>query len=624
VDRQPKPPERGDRRDRKNTAPSFVWWVMIAVLMSWVAIWLTRPHGPEQTAISYSKLVDGVKAGNVSSVTISGDQITGTYLNPKDVQFSTTFPQTVGDREFMPLLRAHGVTVNVTQPPSPIFVALLNWLPFVILMGIFLWMIAGSRGQMSPLAGFTRAKARRYEESGQPKVTFADVAGVDEAKDELQEEVDFLRHPQKYRDIGARIPKGVLLVGAPGTGKTLLARAVAGESGAAFFSLNASEFVEMFVGVGASRVRDLFSQAKSAAPAIVFIDELDSVGRRRGAGLGTVNDEREQTLNQLLAELDGFDPRIDVIILAATNRPDVLDPALLRPGRFDRQVTLDLPDRDGREAILKIHTAKLRLASDIDLALLARTTIGQSGADLANLCNEAALNAARADRKTVTMHDFEQAQDKLRLGIAHPRLADPGERKVIAYHESGHALMAWLTPEADPVQKITIIPHGRALGHTQQVPDIERHNLSLTYLRTRIAVLLGGRTAEEIMFEDVTTGAESDLVEATALARRMVARWGMGELGLFAVSTDEEQPFLGYEIARKADYSEATAARIDADVARILAQAHEDGRRVLLGARAKLDALAQALLQVETIDLPELERILGPRATVASTTPVSP
>jgi cell division protease FtsH len=605
--------DRKDKPDRRNSVTVLVWWIATIVVLSWIAIWLAESRTSMQTAIPYSKLIAEVRDDNVSSVTISGDQITGSLTKPKKHQFTTVFPQTVGDPQLMPLLREHHVAVNVTEPSGQLFASLLNWLPFLLFLGLIVWMFAAARGQMSPLTGFGRAKARRYQETQQPRVTFADVAGVEGAKEELKEEVDFLRHPQKYRDIGARIPKGILLVGAPGTGKTLLARALAGESGAAFFSLNASEFVEMFVGVGASRVRDLFAQAKSAAPAIVFIDELDSVGRRRGAGVGTVNDEREQTLNQLLAELDGFDPRLDVIILAATNRPDVLDPALLRPGRFDRQVTLDLPDREGREAILRIHARKLPLAADVDLALLSRTTIGESGADLANLCNEAALGAARHDRTSVAMRDFEEAQDKLRFGIAHPRLADPDERKVIAYHESGHALIAWLNPMADPVQKMTIIPHGRALGQTQQIPDVERRNLSLSYLRTRLAVMLGGRTAEEITFEDVTTGAESDLVEATALARRMVARWGMGDLGLFAISTDGEQPFLGYEIARKADYSEATAARIDADVARLLTVAHEDVRRTLVAARDKLDALAKELLREETLDVADLQRILGSR-----------
>jgi cell division protease FtsH len=392
-----------------------------------------------------------------------------------------------------------------------------------------------------------------------------------------------------------------------------MARAVAGEADVPFFNLSASEFVEMFVGVGASRVRDLFEQAKASAPAIVFIDEMDAVGRRRGAGLGTVNDEREQTLNQLLVEMDGFDERHEVIILAATNRPDVLDPALLRPGRFDRQVTIALPDRKGREGILRIHTRTLRLAPGVDLGLIARTTTGFSGADLANLCNEAALLAARNNREQVTMADFEEAVDKVLLGGIRPLLLDDRERRIIAYHESGHALVAWLIPEADPVHKVTIIPRGQALGVTEQLPGEDHYNYSKEYLLARLAVMLGGRTAEELAIGDITTGAEKDLVEATRLARRMVTRWGMGSVGLAAFQADEEQPFLGYELAQGRDYSEDTAARIDQDVQRLLEKSHETARRLLTGWREELDHLAKTLLDQETIDRDEIAQILGPR-----------
>jgi cell division protease FtsH len=369
----------------------------------------------------------------------------------------------------------------------------------------------------------------------------------------------------------------------------------------------------MFVGVGASRVRDLFNQAKMAAPSIVFIDELDAVGRRRGAGLGTVNDEREQTLNQLLVEMDGFNERQEVIIMSATNRPDVLDPALLRPGRFDRQVTVALPDREGREGILRIHTRRLRLAPDVDLSTLARSTMGFSGADLANLCNEAALIAARHNHTQVVMEDFEEAVDKVLLGGEHPRLADAHERRVVAYHETGHALVAWLTPAADPVHKITIVPHGRALGVTKQLPGEDRYNYSRTYLMARLAVMLGGRTAEEIVIGDVTTGAEMDLVEATRLARRMVTRWGMSNLGPVAFSADEEQPFIGYKLSQERDFSEATAARIDQEVQRLLDERHEAVRKLLTEARNQLDLVAETLLKEETINQEDLVRILGPR-----------
>ncbi len=621
------------------------WWLMSLAVLIWYVTGLWSRSQPK-APIPYSLFVAQVRENNVSRVHIAGDVIDGKFIKPiiwpqaeppaeqssKPAQppsasptgvaaqaatvyseFITTFPATVGDPSMMPLLIAHHVVVDVSSSSIPWFVELLfTWGPLVLLFGFCWWMSNRAARSQSGVFGFGRMRAQRYS-SEQPKVTFNDVAGADEAKSELQEEVDFLRHPKKYHDLGARIPRGVLLVGAPGTGKTLMARAVAGEAGVPFFSLNASEFVEMFVGVGASRVRDLFRQAKEAAPAIVFIDELDAVGRRRGAGIGTVNDEREQTLNQLLGELDGFDERIEVIILAATNRPDVLDPALLRPGRFDRQVVISLPDKIGREGILCIHTARLRLSGDVDLPTLARSTIGMSGADLANLCNEAALTAARHDHPAVTMSDFEESQDKIRMGAAHPQLVNPGERRVIAYHECGHAVVAWLTPASDPLHKVTIVPHGQALGMTQQVPGEERHNLSLSYLKARLAVLLGGRTAEEIVFDEVTTGAENDLVEATRLARRMVTRWGMSKLGLVAFKTDEQQPFLGYEISQGRDYSEATAAAIDQEVTRLLQETHDSVRRCLTESRERLDRLVEAVLREETVSSDELHRILGPR-----------
>jgi len=634
----------------------WLWWLILTGLMVWniLALW---PHGPQLADIPYSTFLDQVRAGNVSKVHIVGDRITGAFekpilwpkpkalaaskaqpqpsASPKTERvkvppffsaeqsepapitysgFRTTFPTAVGDPGLMPLLESRKVVVEVSPASAPWFLnLLLEWSPMLFLIGFFWWMARRSAQSQSGMFGIGRVKARRYSSSEQPKVTFNDVAGADEAKADLQEEVDFLRHPKKYHDLGARIPRGVLLVGPPGTGKTLLARAVAGEAGVPFFSLNASEFVEMFVGVGASRVRDLFRQAKEAAPAIVFIDELDAVGRRRGAGLGTVNDEREQTLNQMLGELDGFDPQFEVIILAATNRPDVLDPALLRPGRFDREVVVPLPDRRGREGILQIHTRKLQLAPDVNIQIIANTTIGMSGADLANLCNEAALAAARHDRTVVSMADFEEAQDKIRLGAAHPQLIDPSERRVVAYHESGHAVVAWLTPAADPVHKVTIVPHGQALGLTEQIPGEERHNLSYSFLRARLAVMLGGRAAEEIAIGEVTTGAENDLVEATRLARRMVTRWGMGKLGLAAFKTDEQQPFLGYEISQGRDYSENTAARIDEEVRELLEDTHQDVIRRLTGVRDRLDRLVSALLEEETVGAEQLLRILGPR-----------
>ena len=603
--------------------------------MAW-NIWTLWPTSRPEVNLPYSAFLEQVRTGNVTGVQISGSEITGKFAQPvtwpepapastpaTSIQptpapqtytvFVTTFPETVGDPNLMSLLEQHAVEVSVTPPPNPLLSALLaNGLPLLLLVLVMVWMGRQATQSQSGIFGFGRSKPR-VNTVERPTVTFKDVAGADEAKAELQEIVDFLRHPKKYHDLGARIPRGVLLVGPPGTGKTLMARAVAGEADVPFFSISASEFVEMFVGVGASRVRDLFEQAKSAAPAIVFIDELDAVGRRRGAGLGNVNDEREQTLNQMLVEMDGFDERHEVIILAATNRPDVLDPALLRPGRFDRQVVVGLADRPGREGILRIHTQNLRLAPDVDLALLARTTTGFSGADLANLCNEAALVAARRDHTQVAMADFEEAVDKVLLGEVRPLLLNDHDRRVVAYHEAGHALVAWLTPGADPVRKVTIIPRGRALGVTEQVPGEDHYNYSREYLLARLVVMLGGRTAEEIALGDVTTGAENDLVEATRLARRMVTRWGMGSLGPMAFQADEQQPFLGYELAQGRDFSEATAAQVDQDVQRLLEASHEGAHRVLMGARDCLDKLVEVLLHEETVGEDELARTLGPR-----------
>ncbi len=620
---------------------TWIWWVLLLALMAWNLRSL-MPAGSVEARIPYSNFLDQVRVGNVSSVQIAGSEISGSFVksivwpqpaaetnSPAAAQptvsastaptpatytkFVTSFPDVIGDTSLMPLLNSRGVVVNVEAPPSPLLELILtNGLPIILMILLLVWLGRQASQSQAGIFTFGRSKARRHVED-RPKVTFNDVAGADEAKADLQEVVDFLRQPQKYHDLGARIPRGVLLVGPPGTGKTLLARAVAGEAAVPFFNLSASEFVEMFVGVGASRVRDLFEQAKAAAPAIVFIDELDAVGRRRGAGLGTVNDEREQTLNQMLVEMDGFDERHEVIILAATNRPDVLDPALLRPGRFDREVVVNLPDRQGREGILRIHTRELCLADDVDLSLLARTTTGLSGADLANLANEAALVAARRDHGVVTMIDFEEALDKILLGGVRPLLLDAHDRRVVAYHEAGHALVAWLTPAADPVHKVTIIPRGRALGVTEQMPGEDHYNYGREYLLSRLAVMLGGRTAEEIALGDITTGAENDLVEATRLARRMVTRWGMGSLGPVAFQTDEQQPFLGYELSQGRDYSEATAARIDQEVLHLLEERHEIVYRLLADARSQLDLLVKSLLKEETIDQEMLSQILGSR-----------
>ncbi len=619
-------------------------------LLAWnlISFW---PKTSTDVTLPYTTFLDQVRSDNVVQVHIVEDQITGLFVKPlawpqpgpststaqqqsaSESQppvksapgetkaqpaptykgFKATFPKDIGDPGLLPLLESHKVTVEVESPPSHwLAVLLTDGLPILLLVGVFVWMGRQASRAQGGILGFSRSKARRYT-SDRPQVTFADVAGAEEAKEDLQEEVDFLSHPAKYHSLGARIPRGVLLVGHPGTGKTLLARAVAGEAGVPFFTISASEFVEMFVGVGASRVRSLFEEAKAAAPAIVFIDELDAVGRRRGAGLGQTNDEREQTLNQLLVEMDGFDERHEVIVLAATNRPDVLDPALLRPGRFDRQVMVGLPDRPAREGVLRIHTRDLTIGPDVDISILARSTTGMSGADLANLCNEAALIAARRGHTEVAMADFEEAIDKVMLGAARPSLRDPGERRIVAYHEAGHAVVAWYTPEADPVHKLTIIPHGRALGVTEQLPGDDRYNYSRTYLLARLGVMLGGRTSEEIVLGDVTTGAENDLVEATRLARRMVTRWGMGDLGLIAFKADEEQPFLGHELTQGRDYSEATAASIDQEVRRLLAERHEAARALITSKRPELDLLVKALLQSESVNQAELVTLLGPR-----------
>ena len=645
-----KRPQDSQKQKPPNWFNSWFWWLILLLLLAWnfTSYW---PSTKSSASIPYSTFVAQVQAGNVAQVKITGNDISGTFVKPilwspaseklvatpqsgstatstpkaktgkgrkaapaEYSKFETVFPSVVGDPALMPLLKAKHVRIVANNPPSPwIATFLIDGLPFLLLIGFFVWMARkGGMGQGGGALGFGKSKARKYT-AEDVTVTFDDVAGAEEVKTELEQVVDFLRNPQKYHRLGARIPRGVLLVGPPGTGKTLMARAVAGEAGVPFFNISASEFVEMFVGVGASRVRDLFAQAKSASPAIVFIDELDAVGRRRGAGLGAVNDEREQTLNQLLVEMDGFDEHHEIIVLAATNRPDVLDPALLRPGRFDREITMGLPDLKGREGIFRIHVRDLDLAPDVDIHTLAMASPGFSGADIANLCNEAALTAAEHNHQQITMSDFEEAQDKIILGGVRPILLDEHDRKIVAYHEGGHTVMAWFSPEADPVHKVTIIPRGRALGVTEQLPGGDQYNVSRGYLLDRLAVMLGGRTSEEIVFENVTTGAENDLVEATKLARRMVTRWGMSELGLIAFAADESQPFLGYEMAQGRDYSEETAALIDAEVRRLLEDRHQVARRLLTEHRAELDKLAEALLKHETVGSEALKEILGPR-----------
>ncbi len=615
-------------------------WFMLLMVLAWNLYAFLVPKTPPAAVLSYSAFLQQVRSDNVASVDLTGQNGDGVFKNaitqPADTggtpsgaaptsapprapstapasyaRFTTVMPVN-GDDRLLPLLDQHGVTTVVTDTTGKSWFLDLaaTLLPMALLVGMLFFMGRQSQRGAQSMFGFGGSKARLYNLE-KPGVTFADVAGQVEAKADLLEVVDFLKRPERYRQLGARLPRGVLLIGPPGTGKTLLARAVAGEANVPFFSISASEFVEMFVGVGASRVRDLFTKAKAASPSILFVDEIDAVGRQRGAGLGGGNDEREQTLNQLLVEMDGFDDKTSVIVIAATNRPDVLDPALLRPGRFDRQVTVGLPDRTGREAILKIHTHPLKMGSDVKPDLLARRTPGFSGADLANLANEAALAAARRGGAKVAMKDFDEAMDKIVLGTRQAALVNEEERRLVAYHEGGHALVARLTAGTDPVSKITIIPHGRALGVTEQFSEEDRRNYSRSYLAGRLTVLLGGRASEELVFGDPTTGAESDLKQATALARRMVGLWGMSEeLGAIWYGVGETHPFLGREIGAPREYAEATAAELDSVVRQMVEKAHRQARDLLEGHRACLDALADELQLHETVDGQQLDALL--------------
>ncbi|MGH7363830.1 MAG: ATP-dependent zinc metalloprotease FtsH, partial [Candidatus Methylomirabilales bacterium] len=546
-------------------------WLVIGLIM--VLIFnIFQQSQPVETEFIFSDFMQKVERGEVGEVTLKGSDIKGVLGN--GTKFRTYAPD---DRELVPTLRKKGVRI-IARPveQNPWYQIVLGWLPMLVFIGIWVFFMRQMQGGGAKALSFGKSRARLLTEK-QNKVTFADVAGVEEAKEELQEIIEFLKDPQKFQKLGGRIPKGVLLMGPPGTGKTLLARAIAGEANVPFFSISGSDFVEMFVGVGASRVRDLFEQGKKHAPCIIFMDEIDAVGRHRGAGLGGGHDEREQTLNQLLVEMDGFESNEGVILIAATNRPDVLDPALLRPGRFDRQVVVARPDVRGREAILKVHTRKIPLATDVELQVIARGTPGFSGADLANLVNEAALLAARQNKKYVDMVDFESAKDKVLMGVERRSIViSPEEKRVTAYHEAGHALVAKLQPGADPIHKVTIIPRGRALGVTQQLPIDEKHNWSREYLLSNIIILMGGRVAEELVIGSITTGAGSDIERATDLARRMVCEWGMSEkMGPLTFGKKEEMIFLGREIAQHQDYSEQTAIEIDREVRRTVMECYE-------------------------------------------------
>ncbi len=589
----------------KNLALWLVISLMVILLFN---IFNQTPQSSHET--TYSEFITSVENGEVAQVTIQGDNISGTNRNGKP--FRTLAPR---DPDLVRILRDHGVDIQAKpEEGSPWYMTVLvSWFPMLLLIGVWIFFMRQMQVGGGKAMSFGKSRARVLNENSR-KVTFEDVAGVDEAKEELQEIVEFLKEPKKFTRLGGRIPKGVLLVGGPGTGKTLLGRAVAGEAGVPFFSISGSDFVEMFVGVGASRVRDLFMQGKKNAPCIIFVDEIDAVGRHRGAGLGGGHDEREQTLNQLLVEMDGFESNEGVILIAATNRPDVLDPALLRPGRFDRQVVVPLPDIRGREGILKVHLRKKPLAPDVDLNLLAKGTPGFSGADLENLGNEAALLAARKNKQWVEMTDFEDAKDKVMMGLERKSMIlSEDEKRVTAYHETGHALVAKLLPGAtDPLHKVTIIPRGRALGVTQQLPQDDRHTYSKEYLENRISIMMGGRVAEEIVFNERTTGASNDIERATGMARRMVCEWGMSEkMGPLSFGKREEQIFLGREIAQHRDYSEQTAIEIDDEVRRIVESNYMRAKDLMTENIEMLHRVAHALLERETLDNKDVDEIIA-------------
>ncbi|WP_447602768.1 ATP-dependent zinc metalloprotease FtsH [Nitrospira sp. Nam80] len=587
---------------------NLLFWVVVGLFMILLFNLFSVPtHAPEDEVI-FSDFMAKLDKGEVMKVTIKANHVSAILKDQSRIRtYTAEYPELVKS------LRDKDVQIEAKPPDeSPWYITfLVTWGPFILFLGLWFFLMRQMQIGGNKALSFGKSRARMLTEE-RKKVTFSDVAGIDEAKEEVLEIIEFLKDPRKFQKLGGRIPKGVLIVGPPGTGKTLLAKAIAGEAGVPFFSISGSDFVEMFVGVGASRVRDLFEQGKKHAPCIIFIDEIDAVGRLRGAGLGGGHDEREQTLNQLLVEMDGFDTTEGVILIAATNRPDVLDPALLRPGRFDRQVVVNRPDLRGRSEILKVHTKKVPLASDVELDKIARGTPGFSGADLENLVNEAALWAARQNKKEVEFIDFEMAKDKVLMGAERKSMIlSDEEKRITAYHEAGHALMAKLLPGTDPVHKVTIIPRGRALGVTMQLPTDDRHNYSKEFLYNTLAILMGGRVAEELVLKNVTTGAGNDLERATDLARKMVCEWGMSEkLGPLTFGRKEEEIFLGREIATKRDFSEQVALEIDLEIKRLVSENYERAKRLLTENMVILKALAQALLEKEVLDAPEIDQIL--------------
>jgi cell division protease FtsH len=593
-------------------------WVIIALLVFALFNLFqgATPRGNQQP-LAYSDFLAQVESGEVREVTLKGQQVTGVFRDGRAL--STLAPE---DPNLISRLQKHGVRITAQAPDdgSPTFWSvLISWFPMLLLIGVWIFFMRQMQAGGGKAMGFGKSRARLLtEKTG--RVTFEDVAGIEEAKQELEEVVEFLKDPQKFQRLGGKIPKGCLLIGPPGTGKTLLARAIAGEANVPFFTISGSDFVEMFVGVGASRVRDMFEQGKKNAPCIIFIDEIDAVGRHRGAGLGGGNDEREQTLNQLLVEMDGFESNEGVILIAATNRPDVLDPALLRPGRFDRQVVVPNPDILGREQILKVHMRKVQVGADVDPRVIARGTPGFSGADLANLVNEAALLAARAGKRLVTMLDFEAAKDKVLMGVERRSMVmSEDEKQLTAYHEAGHALVGLSVPKHDPLHKVTIIPRGRALGVTMSLPERDRHSYSKLELECRLAVLFGGRIAEELVFgpENVTTGAGNDIRQATEMARRMVTEFGFSDrLGPLRYSDNQEEIFLGHSVTQQKHVSDATARLIDEEVRRLIDEAEETARRILVEKREDLERVASALLEYETLSGEEVRALLRGESVV--------
>jgi cell division protease FtsH len=595
-----------------STLKSLLFWMALVILGA--GIWhFSASMQSSADDITYTQFREYLRTRQVESVEFIGNEITGTLtggIDSTSKRFRTYVP--VGANEaLIPELEKENVTITAKRETASVWTTgLIYWAPIVLMIGFWFFIVRQMQSGGNKALSFGKSRAK-LSSSTQKKVTFKDVAGADEAKEELQEIIEFLREPQKFQKLGGRIPKGVLLMGSPGTGKTLLARAVAGEANVPFFSISGSDFVEMFVGVGASRVRDLFEQGKKNAPCIIFIDEIDAVGRHRGAGLGGGHDEREQTLNQLLVEMDGFESNEGVILIAATNRPDVLDPALLRPGRFDRRIVVSRPDVKGREGILAVHTKKIPLADDVDIRVLARGTSGFCGADLANLVNEAALNAARYNQKVVRMADFEYAKDKVLMGSERrSMMITEEEKRVTAVHEAGHALLAAILPNADPVHKVTIIPRGMALGVTMQLPVDDKHNYSRDYLQDQLAILLGGRIAEEITNGKLTTGAGNDLERVTEISRRMVCEWGMSDaMGPLTFGKREEQIFLGREISKTQDYSEETAVRIDQEVKKFVMDNYERARAVLTAHKPALLRIADELLAREVLDADQVKRL---------------